>query len=243
MLAAMKALRAIFFDLDDTLVDGRPYAQSIHHTCESLVAGQPGLDRDLLIEAAVSIWQEYEIEALNNWTLGVLDGTSVKLEAWRRILRAYGCHDESVAQFATQIHLRFERTSHLLFDDVKNTITTVRNKQIPLALITNGASDTQRDKLYALCMVEWFNAIIISGETGVAKPDPLIFELALNKLCVEPGNVWHVGDDLVTDVAGAKAAALTAVWLNRDRRPLTLTDVKPDFEIQSLRDLSRYTKL
>ena len=53
-----------------------------------------------------------------------------------------------------------------------------------------------------------------------------------------PANVWHVGDNPHTDVAGAKAAGLTAVWLNRKRLPLPATSLHPDHEIHSLTELS-----
>ena len=78
---------------------------------------------------------------------------------------------------------------------------------------------------------------MISAEVGVAKPDARIFEFALRALGVEPENVWHVGDDLNADVAGAKGASLTAVWLNRRGNLRTGDGPKPDYEIRSLRQL------
>lgn len=71
------------------------------------------------------------------------------------------------------------------------------------ALITNGASDTQRNTLRILGIEEKFDTIVISGEVAIAKPYPSVFVLALQKLGVEPENAWHVGDSLGTDVAGA----------------------------------------
>ena len=66
---------------------------------------------------------------------------------------------------------------------------------------------------------------------------PAIFQLALDKLGVEPENVWHIGDSLASDVAGAKASGLTAVWLNRHGAVRKEDDPQPDHEIASLAEL------
>jgi putative hydrolase of the HAD superfamily len=140
-------------------------------------------------------------------------------------------------QFALQVHLQLGRATYRLFDDVQEIFALVRKAGVPLALITNGASDTQRDKLRALGIQHWFDAVVVSGEVGIAKPDISVFRLALNKLAVECEMVWHVGDSLTTDVAGAKAADLTAVWLNRSGRVRREGDPEPNIEIRSLSNL------
>jgi len=234
----VKPVQALFFDLDETLLDGSGLQDSILRTCGKIATSQPGLDATRLVEANSEVWRGYWPEVEDNWTLGTLDGASVSLEAWRRTLRACGCHDESLAWFASQTHGLFGREAYRLFDDVRELFTSVKEARIPLALITNGASDTQRDKLRALDLEHWFDVVVISGEAGLAKPDPIAFGLALDKLAVEPKNVWHVGDSLTTDVAGAKMAGLTAIWLNRRRLPRREGDPEPDVEIYSLLDLT-----
>jgi len=120
-----------------------------------------------------------------------------------------------------------------LYPDVHNVLPSLR-RRYPIALVTNGASDTQRANLRVLGIERDFEAIVISGEVGVAKPDRSIFDMALRELGVEPENVWHIGDDLTTDVAGANAAGLTAAWLNRSGRPWSEGDPEVDHEIRSL---------
>ncbi len=82
-------------------------------------------------------------------------------------------------------------------------------------------------------MEPWFRTVVISGEVGLRKPDSAIFALALRRLGEREG-VWHVGDNLATDVAGAKAAGLTGVWLNRTGALREKGDPEPDVEIRSL---------
>jgi putative hydrolase of the HAD superfamily len=74
-----------------------------------------------------------------------------------------------------------------------------------------------------LGLKDYFSSVTISTETGAAKPDPLIFEVALAKHQIEksPDLVWHIGDSFSEDYMGASAAGISAFWLNRDRQPST----------------------
>jgi FMN phosphatase YigB (HAD superfamily) len=236
----MKPVRALFFDLDDTLLDGSVRQESIIRTCEMIAANQPGLDSARLIKANAQIRPGYLREVDEKWTLGALDTASVSLEAWRRTLGACGCGDESLARRASQIHLRLAVETRRPFDDVPEFFAAAKRARVPLALITNGPSDFQRGKLRLHGLEHWFEVVIISGEVGIAKPNASIFDLALNKLVVERENVWHVGDSLTADVAGAKAAGLTAVWINRSGRVRSESDPVPDLEIRSLSNLTSF---
>ena len=143
-----------------------------------------------------------------------------------------------MAQRAARIHGQLANMAHRLFDDVQEILAAAGRARVPLALITNGASDDQREKLRALGIEQCFGGIVISGEVGVAKPDPAAFAIALDALAVGPQGVWHVGDNLATDVAGARAAGLTAVWLNRTGRLRSEQEPAPDIEIRSLSELT-----
>lgn len=233
----MTAVQALFFDLDGTLLDGSGHHEAILRTCRRIASDQLGLDADRLLAANDEVWQQYWPEVADKWTLGVLDGTHVSLGAWRRTLRLCGCTDDAIARLARETYAQYRRESLRLFDDVPELISLLR-RRVSLALVTNGASDTQRENLRVLDIEHRFAAVVISGEVGVAKPDARIFRLALDELGVLPENVWHVGDDLNTDVAGAKAAGLTSVWLNRGSDPGTAGAPKPDYEIRSMRDLA-----
>ena len=233
----MKPAQAIFFDLDETLVDGSSLQRSIVAACGEIAAKHPELDPAALVAANQSIWPDYSRELIARWELGAIDCESLRLGAWRLTLRACGCADEAIVQFAMEAHSRVARETYRLFDDTHGLFASLRKSGIPLALITNGGSMTQREKLNALGIDQWFDAVVISGEIGVAKPDAAAFRFALDKLVVEPERVWHVGDDLKTDVAGAKAARITAVWLNRRGLVRRESDPQADLEILSLSSL------
>ncbi len=233
----MNRPRALFLDLDETIVD-RLDPEVIIRTCAEIATLHPDLDATRLAAANREVWDDYWPHVEEEWTLGALDGASVSLEAWRRALRKCGCADESVAERTARIFRQQAGAAYRLFDDVHDLVAAAQRARIPLALITNGAADTQRDKLTALDIGRWFETIVISGEVGLAKPDPRIFEVALESLAVERDAVWHVGDGLATDIAGARATGLTAVWLNRGGLARTEDDPEPEIEIRSLSEVT-----
>jgi len=98
--------KAVCFDLHGTLLDDTNRLVAIRRTCSEIATAWPGLDPAGLLEANSQVWQTYWPSVEEQWTLGVLDGAAVSLEAWRRALRACGCDDDSVAHRASDIHRR-----------------------------------------------------------------------------------------------------------------------------------------
>ncbi len=106
-----------------------------------------------------------------------------------------------------------------------------------LALITNGLTDVQRPRLERSAICDLFQAVLISDEVGVAKPDPRFFDLLFDQIGRPPkSEVLVVGDGLTSDVQGANAYGLDACWYNPAALP-------PDpryparYEIRTLADL------
>jgi 2-haloacid dehalogenase len=82
-----------------------------------------------------------------------------------------------------------------------------------------------------------FPAVVTSEDAGAYKPSPLIFQRALALLGLPPDEVLHVGDSLHADVAGARAAGIAAVWVNRRGRPVP-DGLDPALVIGNLTDLT-----
>ena len=230
----MRRPSALTLDLDDTILDGAGLQETVARVCSALVRLYPWLDQSELRSANAQAWMEYWAEVEDDWTLGRLDGASFTLEVWRRTLLACGCADDAVARSARDLFVQFARDAHRLYDDVQELLDFVEEAKLPIALITNGASDVQREKIEVLGLESRFVAIVVSGELGAAKPSALPFDTALHALGSAPGRTWHVGDNLAKDVLGARRAGLVAVWLNRDGRRPALHDPEPDLEVASL---------
>ena len=234
-MTATREVGAVSFDLDGTLRDGSGADDALRRTAEQLAALSGGAS-DVILTANAVEWSSLWPEVRSAWTLGAMSGEAVTSEAWRRTLAACGVSDPGLVRRATELHLAETLAEQRLFDDAARLLDALDGR-LPLALITNGASDTQRAVLEALDLEGRFDAIVISGEVGIAKPDPAAFRLVCGQLGTDPAGTWHVGDDLTTDVGGAKSAGLVAVWLDRDRIGLASNAVAPDLAIGSLDEL------
>lgn len=147
--------------------------------------------------------------------LGIVDGDPVELGD--RFQAGLGAHGE-------------------LYDGAAEVLDALASR-FRLGLVTNGLTGVQRTKVRRLGLARWFEAIVISDEVGVAKPDPLIFELVLERLgAVQPVAALMVGDSLSSDVAGANAAGIASCWLNRRGAPRA-AELRVDHEITSLDEL------
>ena len=224
---------AVFFDLDSTLVfiDTAIMLEKMRRVC-SAIADSTGAEAELLLEHHGTLTREL-------WHLaetGALNGHGVMLETWRRALAACGCDAEDAAATACDLYWNDRGGIVSCFNDVLASLDAIRGR-LPIAVITNGPADTQLDKLQIQGLDAHFDLVLASSELGVLKPDPRIFMYACEKLQVSPEQAWHVGDSLSMDVAGAKAAGLTAVWLNRTGAHREPGQPRPDFEITSLTEV------
>jgi putative hydrolase of the HAD superfamily len=107
-----------------------------------------------------------------------------------------------------------------------------------LGLVTNGAPEMQEPKLDALGLRETFEEVVYAGSETLAKPHPSPFERILSRLGESAGGSVHVGNSLGSDVAGAKAAGLGAVWVPQEGDfGDEGGDHEPDYHLDTLHDI------
>jgi putative hydrolase of the HAD superfamily len=234
--------RALLIDLDETLVVEEPAAVAAFAATARVAAPGRDLDAERLAVAArvrarelwraaptypychrigISSWEglwcgfegdEPAVRELRSWA------PVYRREAWRRALAEQGVDDP---ELATELGERFgaeRRARHEVFADVPAALEALRETHA-LALVTNGASCLQREKLAASGLEGSFDAVVVSGEVGTGKPDVRIFRHALALLGADAAGAAMVGDSLARDVDGAVAAGIRPVWVNRFGRP------------------------
>lgn len=103
----------------------------------------------------------------------------------------------------------------VVYDDTHQSLVRWRRQGIELGIISNFDSRLYM-VLEVLDLAQFFQSVTLSSEVGAAKPDAAIFAAALRKHNCPAAQAWHVGDSRREDVAGAQAAGLHGIWLNRE---------------------------
>lgn len=121
-------------------------------------------------------------------------------------------------------------------EGAESLLRCLQARKHPMAVVTNG-SKSQRDKIEALKASRYFEAVLISGEVGIAKPDPRIFRQALSRLNAAPGRSVFVGDSMKHDIAGARKAGMMTVYIKKGKAD-EADHAASDLVVSDLRELS-----
>lgn len=101
-----------------------------------------------------------------------------------------------------------------LFPDAMPALLEARGRGLKIALVSNW--DVRLRRLSeGLGLAPLFEALIISSEVGVEKPDPRIYRIACERLGIAPCDALHIGDNRREDIAGARAAGMRALLIDR----------------------------
>jgi putative hydrolase of the HAD superfamily len=252
--------KAVLFDLDDTLMPDESAAN------EALVATAalakqwhnvpPGDLKDSVRRVArrlfranpivaahgnvfdISSWEalcsnfegdDDEMRQLREWA------PTYRTEVWNQALCEIGVCDPLLADQLSVIYPHERRSRYVPFPDARPCLDRLA-ADYRLGVVTNGPYDLQCAKLDASELMGYFRAVLISRQVGILKPDPRIFALALDQLGTGPQDSVFIGDTPKTDIVGAHAAGMRAIWLNRDN--LQAPDgIVPDRTIRSLVEL------
>jgi putative hydrolase of the HAD superfamily len=151
-------------------------------------------------------------------------GHGSKETGYPALVEAWGLDAGLADRLFAHFWQNFER--HCRLDvDTRRTLDELRRRALKLGVITNGPSVMQRRKLAMLGLEHAFDAVVVSGDEGVAKPDAEIFRRALLRCGVEAHEALFVGDHPVADIDGAHRAGLRAVWKFVPYWPPVVADV------------------
>jgi putative hydrolase of the HAD superfamily len=205
-------LRGVLFDLDDTLADSAAADLRVWQDIVELIAERfPDVDRDQLRERYDAAVEGRYADFL----VGKTDFVTFRRSRLGDALEPWGKVDDALfeAYMREKARIPDEVTP---FPDAVAVLRALRAEGIRVGVLTNGPSDTQRRKLEVSGLEPELDAIAISGEIGVPKPDPEAFRKALALLHTRAEETAMVGDSLENDVLGALGAGLAAVvWMPR----------------------------
>jgi putative hydrolase of the HAD superfamily len=196
---------AVCLDVDDTLVD---HAGAARAALRRILDGGP--------PDAWPLWKAVTDEHVTRVVAGHVDSDTMR---WQRTQDFFACLGENIdnaeAQRRERIREEAQRTGWRLFDDTLPCLDWLRAAGLHIAVVTNASGPYQRAKLANLGVAGYLDAVVIAGELGAAKPDPVIFHTACAAVGHPPEQVAHIGDRLDLDAIGARDAGLAGVWLNR----------------------------
>ena len=195
-------IRAIAFDLDNTLWDVEPVLERAEQCLAAWLqehCPRLALSRERMRAAREELARR---EPHNAHDVSYLRVTALAAHA-----REHG-YDERVAAEAFEVFLA-ARNAVELFPDVAPALARLR-RRYALASLSNGNAD-----LTCIGLAHAFTVSLNARQIGAAKPHPRCFERLAEELALDPGAIAYVGDDPQLDVAAARAAGLRTVWMNR----------------------------
>ena len=221
-----RPIDAVLFDLDDTLHDDTAAYQSAAEEVAHEVAAEHGIDALALkaayIAQAEGFWKRLSLEAMQERL------AAIRAQLWQAALSDVGISDEALARRSAQRYHDYRKKYYAVFPGVVELLAALRAQGRKLGIVTNGLSETHREKIALLRIGEYFDALFIADEVGMIKPDPLLFAHACRTLGSAPARSAMVGDRYDRDIRGAAAAGLYTIYLRVRNEPLPEGCTPPD---------------
>jgi HAD superfamily hydrolase (TIGR01549 family) len=208
------AIKAIFFDLDDTLHDHLyPFSKAFKDSFPDLYQQ---MDVELLYKKfrdfSDLLWKKYSIQELTLEELRIAR-IVMALEYFQK-----GITNEQASDFQAQYELNLDNLQ--LFAEVPELINVMKAKGKFVGIITNGPVQHQFNKINSLDLTSYVSRdhIFISDEVGVAKPNKQIFHHVAQKVNMTPSEIVYIGDSWPNDVVAPIEAGWQAIWYNHRKR-------------------------
>jgi 2-haloacid dehalogenase len=179
----------VVFDLGGVLIDWDP-----RHLYRKLFAGNEAAMEDFLATVCTHDWNRYQ-DAGRSFAEGA------------RLLKAE--HPDK-AELIDAYGARFDEMMAGPIPGSVEILAELRERGTPLYGLTNWSAETYPPALERFAFLQWFRGILVSGEVGVIKPDPRIFELLIERFAIDPESAVYI-DDVEANVAAARPLRIHAV--------------------------------
>jgi HAD superfamily hydrolase (TIGR01549 family) len=199
----------ILFDLDDTLFDHTRASRIALESVHAVHARDVDFDNFAREHARV-------LEVFH--ALFLRGEFSLDQARAARMIELFGAFeksiDEATALDISMLYRREHQGNRALVAGARELLEALQHKT-RMGIITNNSTAEQIEKLRALDIAHFFEVIVISEDVGVTKPDPRIFEIALERLGAKPHETVMIGDSFANDIEGAMGVGIAPLWLNR----------------------------
>lgn len=224
-------IKYVIFDLDDTLCDYQK-AKKNAISLVNRVLESSGIDVN-------QFWNSYSLiepTLFRQFVNGIISRDEYRLRRYADVIQGDRENPLAFSSALNDIYMKEANHGITLFDDVIPLLKTLEKKEINTAILTNGPSDGQRDKIKALKLEQYINKIYISEEIGIGKPSCKVFQFVIDDLNIEPSQVLMVGDSIEDDIEGAKQLEIKTVLVDRKRKYFDYKGTKI-FDLSSLKEM------
>lgn len=217
----------IFFDADGTLFDyDAAEAAALEGAFDACALAYDSSIGPRYSEINAGIWREFE--------RGELDQNELKTLRFDRLFTEIGLSADAAVFSGHYLEILGRQTT--LLDGAEQLVRSLAGN-VEMLLITNGLAEVQVPRFAASSIRDSFAEIVISGEIGLAKPDPAIFDYAFARIGrPKKERVLMIGDNLGSDILGGANYGLDTCWYN-PAGTLNGHGVEPRFEIRELSEV------
>lgn len=197
-MASRETIGGIVFDLDDTLYPERQFVRSGYQAVAEMLREQTGRDEPF----ADWLWRRFLAGQSSNAFNALDEQFNLGLDASDigQLIERYRTHQPNITPFA----------------DIPPLLDAIASVGWKLGLLSDGPGPTQRNKLAALGLAGRFEAVVISGEQGAAKPEPAIFQAARDQLALPHEACCYIADNRAKDFLGANKLGWQSVQVLRE---------------------------
>ena len=211
-------IKAAIFDLDGTLLNrDESVKMFIDRQYDRLIEQIGHIPKEIYMKRFIEldnrgyVWKDKVYQQI----VDEFDVTSI---TWEELLQDY------ISEF---------NNNCIPFPNLNKMLEELKNSNILLGMITNGYGQFQMDNIIALGIEKYFDIILVSEWEGIKKPDPRIFNKALEKLNISANEGVFMGDHPENDVLAAKNVGLKGIW----KRDFQWNNVNADYIVDDLGEL------
>ena len=222
----------IIFDVDETLYDmTQPFERAFKEIWQDKY--------DIDMYALYTCSRVHSDRVFDQVMAGIMTVDGAGIYRMQHAMRDFGYEitEEEALEFQHvyrkhQQHMDISETMHQILD-------LIQSRGISMAILTNGDTDHQMEKIHGMHLERWFsdNRIFVSDAVGYFKPDVRTFQAVEEALHLNPAETWYIGDSIENDIEGAGNAGWHTILLNRRHNDTAGIQHRPDYIVESEEEL------
>lgn len=229
-------LKGIFFDIDDTLYSTSEFTELARSAAlDAMIEAGLSVDKRQLQEELTEVISEFSSNYDQHF-----DKLLVRIPK-----RYYRGKNTAILVAAGIVAYHETKMRHLApYEDAVEVLRILSKTDLILGVITEGLAVKQAEKLVRLRLYQYLasNAIFISNQIGISKPNPKIYQRACSDLNLRPTETMYVGDNPTHDVDPPNQIGMVTVRMRRGKYYSADSQTAPVFEAQNFWDLLDFLK-